>query len=146
MYLRDRIDQDAQWLARRARQAEAWPVRESYRMMHRVATDLEQMAVALIDAITHCNDMLGEPVISGEVPMLRDTIHLSARVEAMVAQLEDTVRTLERLSGRPEHRMDVPQSQPEGIVSGDGSSERYDQPARAVVRRPLRSIAPALDV
>lgn len=127
-HLLDRLQQDAQVLARYATQAATH--REPYRLMRRVAQDLERVAVPLILAAEHCNHMLDEPVIEDDIALLRDTTHLCARIEAMVSQLEDTVRTLERLIERP-------------MPVGDERAEQPDRPSLPRAARPAASGAAA---
>lgn len=137
-HLLDRIQQDAHLLTQRA--LEAHPANEPFRMMRPVAEDLERVAVPLILAAEHCNQMLAEPIIERDIAMLRDTTHLCARIEAMVSQLEDTVRTLERLMERP-----MPQPEP-AETAGDGSYERIEQTDRPSIRRSPRGLPPIIEV
>lgn|SRR5690606_31216108 len=68
-------------------------------VLNRLANDLEHMTGQVEDAMERCRELLD---IQAAMPIdvQRDAQHLYARVEATSIQLENTIRTLERLARR----------------------------------------------
>lgn len=67
--------------------------------MGRLAEDLGMMTTQIEDALERCRELL-DLQAAMPVDVQRDAQHLSARVEATSIQLENTIRTMERLARR----------------------------------------------
>ena len=132
----DRIRESTKTLVERRPDLRA--EQEPIRLMLRIATDLEQVAMPLLQAVEHCNLLLQEPNVEGNAGLLRDATHLCARVEGMLSQFEDTIRTLERL-------VEHPAPLPAQVPSGDGSHAWIEAPERTTPRRVLRAGAPVAE-
>ena len=68
-------------------------------VLNRLASDLERMTGQVEDAMERCRELL-DIQAAMPVDVQRDAQHLYARVEATSIQLENTIRTLERLVRR----------------------------------------------
>lgn len=148
--LLDRIRHSAQALSAHAGEAG----QEPFRTMHSIAIDLEEVTTPLLRAVDHCNQFLAQPGTEYDVALLRDATHLSARIEAMVSQLENTVHTMERLAERTAETTQAPVVEaPRMLVettdkglTGDGGSEWAEPVPRPSLRRTLRGLAPAVEI
>lgn len=94
-------------------------MRRAEEVLDRLADDLGIMTTHVEDAMERCRELL-DIQSSMPVDVQRDAQHLFARVEATSVQLENTIRTMERLVRRlavPVHRVTESGSATRGLIT-----------------------------